>query len=551
MTALPIETRDRTDRSLVERVVAALLPSLADVIFIAILLGVIFGLQGKALGYDGDAAWNLRIGLHILQNGIPRTEFLLSTSYGQPTIYWEWLSQVAYAGAYLLGGLNGAVALDGVLVAITAASLYIILRRHGANVLLSLTLALIGSGLTSITWTARAQLFSLLLTVWWTEWIWTYWRTGNRKQLWVFPLAMALWANLHGGFIGGLILLGLATLVSWLFPRSRGASRPRDLAAALIASAIATLVTPWGFALPVHIVEFFRNPLITRYTQEYQSPDFHSLSALIFLALVLVLVAVWLRSVVADTLRLPPPEPLAVVIAAVWTVMAFGSVRFVPLWALIVLPILGHELAQLGKRFDVYLGLSNALEPDSRMHALAGKAFRKLTAFSVNLERTDAQVGKGIWSAVTVLLLAIFLLNGSTMPGSHSPAFSSQFDSRVFPVAAAQRLHKDGVPAGVGFTTFQWGGYLDFALPEYHPFIDSRSDVYSQQFLQDYATIIALQPGWHTLLAKYHVQWALLPTHEPLAQVLSLTPGWSCAAEDSDNVAVLCTKSSTMPHVSG
>ncbi|HEX8032811.1 MAG TPA: hypothetical protein VF510_03140, partial [Ktedonobacterales bacterium] len=207
-----VQTQARPDVALsrVERIIAACLPSAADVIFLSVLLGVLLGLQGRALGYDGDSGWNIRIGLFVLDHGIPRKEFLLSTTYGQPHVYWEWLSQTFYAIAYRLGGLNGVVLLAALLVALTGTGLFVAMRNRGLPLLLALGLALLGTALTSITWTARSQLFSLLLTLCWSEWIWRYWRDGNPRRLWFFPITMALWANLHGGFLGGLILLGVA-----------------------------------------------------------------------------------------------------------------------------------------------------------------------------------------------------------------------------------------------------------------------------------------------------------------------------------------------------
>src|SRR5258707_12580397 len=51
-----------------ERLVARCLPSLADIIFISIFVGALLGLQGRLLGLDGDAAWNLGIGTQIPQH---------------------------------------------------------------------------------------------------------------------------------------------------------------------------------------------------------------------------------------------------------------------------------------------------------------------------------------------------------------------------------------------------------------------------------------------------------------------------------------------------
>lgn len=562
-----LQTRERAVETLspAERLVARCLPSFGDILFICALLGVVFGLQGRALGPDGDIGWSLRIGLQTLSSGLPRHEFLLSTTAGQPAVNWEWLAQVTYALAYRLAGLNGVVALAGGIVAATGIGLYVAIRRRGVPLLLALALSLAGIGLTSITWTTRAQLFSLPLTLWWSENLWSYWRTGDTRRLWYFLPVMALWANLHGGFIAGLILLATAVAVTWLLPRNRGQTNPRHLTYTLGGTLLATLVTPWGFALPAHILTYMRNPLITRYTQEYQSPDFHSLAGLLFLALVLLLVATWLyaatdpyvpltaneetSSLVAASPDAAPFCPqregpgvrsLSLAHAAVWTVLACVSVRFVPLWALIVLPILADVLATTRQRALNWLAQSRHIGLRHRS-TWPGR----IAAFSDRLETMDRQVGRGIWSALAVLFVLIVLAGGGRIPGSAAPALNTRFDATLFPVQAAQRLHIQGLPPGRGLTTYEWGGYLDFALPEYHVFIDSRSDAYSQKLLQDYATIIGLGPGWRGLLRAYDIRWALVPTGSPLAQVLALSPGWRCTNEDSTGIATLCVLSGT------
>lgn len=569
----PLQKSERAGITLspAERIASFCLPSFGDMLFICVLLGVIFGLQGRALGIDGDVGWSLRIGLQTLAGGLPRHEFLLSTTFGQPVVYWEWLAQVAYALAYRFAGLNGVVALAGGIVALTGAGLYAAIRRRGTPLLLALALALAGIGLTSITWTARAQLFSLPLTLWWSENLWRYWREGENRRLWCFLPAMVLWANLHGGFLGGIILLGTAVAVAWLFPGSRGHANPRHLTYTLGGTLLATLLTPWGFALPAHILAYISNPLIARYTQEYQSPDFHSMAGLLFLALVFALVATWLYSAVhaplSPRLQVPGVRPLALAHIAVWTTLAFVSVRFVPLWALIVLPILADAFPvarQSAASGYLEQGASRQDDSSSRHEREASGSITSLqparlrlrplplstwisgiSAFSRRIEAVDRQVGRGIWSAIAVAFVLVTLAGGGRVPGAATPILDARFDATIFPVLAAQRLHTEGLPSGRGFTTYEWGGYLDLALPGYHVFVDSRSDAYSRTLLHDYATLIGLGPGWHDLLRRYAIRWALLPASSPLAQVLDLTHGWRCASEDDVGIAVLCVLSTS------
>ena len=146
-------------------------------------------------------------------------------------------------------------------------------------------------------------------------------------------------------------------------------------------------------------------------------------------------------------------------------------------------------------------------------------------------------MGRGIWASLALVAVVSLLAAARSAPTS---PVAAQFNAHAFPVAAAQRLRATGLPAGPGYAPYEWGGYLDWALPAYHPFIDSRSDAYGEALLSDYAAINALAPGWRAVFDRYGFRWALVPAGSALAQVLGLSPGWRCAPADGDGVATLC-----------
>ncbi len=521
-----------------ERIVAAVMPSLGDVLFVCALLIGLLGLQGRILGVDGDVGWNIALGSLTLEHGLPRTEPFLSGNLGQPTVHWEWLSQVVYALAFRFGGLNGVVTITSILMATTLLALYWILRKHGASPLTAIGLSLLGTVLVEMAWTARAQVFSLLFMMWWAEWLWRYWHDGKRWRLWLFPAATALWVNFHAGWLGGIALLCVATLLALLTPPSRRVVNPLELAAALVGSLLATLLNPWGAGYWNHLLTFTLNPLIARYTQEYQSPDFHLPALWAYLALVFALVAVWVLAARAGR-RI---EPVALVMCGVWTTLAFLYVRFVPIWPLVCLPYLVDALPErsLAPEYD-----SVASDSDWRLRLAARvrAVWARLADVSERVRDMERLIGRGVWPVAALLFVTLLVANGGTIPGRSAPLLSARWDSRAFPVAAAQRLRREGLPQGRGYNPYEWGGYLDEALPEYHVFIDSRSDVYGKQFLADYVTISDVDPGWDTLLTRYHVQWALVQSNAPLKQALALS-GWRCQAEDDQGVASLCIRAS-------
>lgn len=534
-TDAPPETAAEMTRA--ERVVAWLLPSLGDVVFVCALFVGLLGLQGRILGVDGDVGWNIALGTITLEHGLPRTEPFLSGMLGQPSVQWEWLGQVVYALAYRLGGLNGVVTITSLMMAATLLGLYAVLRRHGASPLPAVALTLLGAALVAMAWTARAQVFSLLFMLWWAEWLWRYWHDGKQWRLWLFPVATALWANIHAGWLGGIVLLGVSCALAWLIPPTRRLARPLDLALALAGSLVATLLNPWGLGYWRHLATFTLNPLIAKYTQEYQSPNFHLPLLLIYLALVFGLVCVWLLAARAGG-RI---EPLALAICGVWTALAFVYVRFVPVWPLVCLPYLVDALPSDESVAPPTLGaVSNA---DWRQRGLRWlrRLWARLAAASHRAAQIERLVGRGVWPSAALAVVTLLVLNGGQAPGSSVRLLHAQWDAHAFPVAAAQRLRVDGLPAGRGYNPYEWGGYLDEALPEYHVFIDSRSDVYSEQFLADYMSITDVAPGWDRLLAHYDVQWALVQSNAPLSQALALS-GWHCQSEDDQGVATLCVR---------
>ncbi|MGZ3715734.1 MAG: hypothetical protein ACXVA4_09965, partial [Ktedonobacterales bacterium] len=351
-----------------------------------------------------------------------------------------------------------------------------------------------------------------------------------------------------------------------------GKANPRHLTFALLGTLAATLITPWGIDLYSHILWFFRNPLIVKDTQEHQSPDFHMLSGQVFMVLTFAIVAAWMYALwMRQPANSPPsptpdstlgdeaqrrrvantPEPLALAQVGVWTALSLISVRYIPLWALLATPVLGDALVAAARVYrasrqpnasnSAPTGTAGRLRIQAmRMAVVLG---RRATLLSQRLEATDRLVGKGVWASLALIFVAATVARGGIIPGTTSTRLlDARYDAHTFPVQAAQELHANGLPSGVGFTTYEWGGYLDYALPEYHVFIDSRSDVYSAEMLGDYASIIGLDPGWQQTMDRYHVRWALIPAGSPLEQMLAISPGWHCAALGNDGVAALCTR---------
>ena len=132
------------------------------------------------------------------------------------------------------------------------------------------------------------------------------------------------------------------------------------------------------------------------------------------------------------------------------------------------------------------------------------------------------------------MLAAIILMATSTLGGIQ------HFSPTFFPVEAVEWL-KENPQDGEMFNPFDWGGYLSLHLwPGKRVFVDSQGDVYGEAFLREYEQIAVMNQGWQTVLQKYHVDWAIVPSDWPLVIALK-NEGWQ--AVYSDRTATILRRS--------
>jgi hypothetical protein len=82
-------------------------------------------------------------------------------------------------------------------------------------------------------------------------------------------------------------------------------------------------------------------------------------------------------------------------------------------------------------------------------------------------------------------------------------------------------------------TTDQWGDYLIYRLhPQYHAFIDGRSDFYAPEIRDDYLSLMGAHWNWERLMDRYEFQAALLPLDWPLASLLKKHADWELIYDD-------------------
>jgi len=483
---------------------AWLFPSLADVLFI-VLLGFILGLRShQLLNSDGDLARHLVVGQQILSTGsIPTVDLFSHTKGGESFVPYEWLSETLFAMTYQRLGLEGVAVLAAGLAALPFLLLARWMVRDGINIFLTLTLVTIGALAASMHWLARPHLFTTLLALLWARILEDYRRTGRQRYLLLLPPMMALWANLHGGFLIGFVVLGIY-LVG--IPLERGVARRKRamfLAAAGTASLAAVGLNPAGYSVLPHVLSYFQYRFLVDTTQEYLSPNFHGLGPQLFLALVLLalvsLAALPKRASITGTLLI-----------SVWTFFSCYSARNIPLFVILTLPTIGLLATQ---------ALGAAPSPLAKLAGCRSMAER--------LAATERRMGRALVPALAVMV-ALLIATGSL----GQTRLTVEFDPKVFPIQALASLDQVGVQ-GRMFNYFPWGGYVLYAgYPKHRVFIDGQTDFYGEELTKDYVKVLSLEPDWEDILARYQIGWVLFPHQSPLSLMLARTPGWRLAYQD-------------------
>ncbi len=502
-----------------------LVPSFADLIFVLLMYILAFSPTGLRLFNDGDTGWHIRTGEQILRTWtVPRVDSFSYTMAGRPWYAWEWLYDALLAAIHSKTGLVGVRVLTAVVIALTFALLYKLLARRTGNALMAALLTVLAAAAAQVHMLARPHIVSWLFTVLFTTVLYGF-QEGRRRQLLWLPLLTLLWANSHGAFVLGPALVAMFSAAeAWQMASARSDEarrrRRRNLHWLLAVGAgcvAATLITPYGYKLHLHVAEYLRNSYIMNHNAEFQSPDFHLLADRFFEVLLLLT----LGTVAIAKRKLSAVDVLLVLTG---THLALYSVRNVPIGAILLPAAVGPAMAALvednGERKNI---------PD-----VVRQAARRLRATSERMTVVQQQL-RGHVAAVAVLTIACAAAwNGGRIAGQQT--ITAGFSEKRFPVKATEKLATLDVHQGV-FAPDMWGGYLIYKLyPSFRVFGDDRHDFYGERFLREFVDTANAKPGWEQTLARNRLDWVLMPPGAALSAVLRQDPAWQVVHADATAV---------------
>lgn len=456
---------------------------------------------------DPDMWWHLRTGEAILRDGIPRHDIFSFTVPDHPWVTHEWLSQVVIWQLYRVVGFSGLIFFFAAVITLT---FWLTFQSSAGRPYIAGFITLLAALAASLVWGVRPQMFNTLFLALFVFIIERYKRqpadapTRHRPErtLLLLPLLTIVWANLHSGYLLGVVLLATYTvgeaLDQWFgtsIAIGRDWKRVRWLGVATVSSLLAALLNANGYQLWIYPFLTLGSDVMQSQIHEWHSPDFHESFTWPFGLLIIVGVISW---------AVAPKRPSWADLLLFLGTMASGlvSLRHIPIFAVVAAPIIARNFQSAAQeiRLPKWLRTEQAPPLSPRISTILNS---------------------------TLLVLFVALL---AVRWTYVTQRTDELVLERYPAAAVDFLQREGLAAQRGFNSYNWGGYLIWR--EIPVFVDGRADVYGDDFLREYFNAFSLSTGWREILDEYDIEYVLVERAGRLAVVMEASNDWREVYQD-------------------
>jgi hypothetical protein len=322
------------------------------------------------------------------------------------------------------------------------------------------------------------------------------------RRRWVVAVApmYAVWANLHGLWVVGLVVIGVYIVLTLVGLTPMSGAKRWTIAMVPLALLGATL-TPEGPSLLLYPLRYVdAGDWGAANITEWQSPNFHEPAHWPLLAFM-----------------------AAAAIFARWRVPWWMSLICFLGIAMTLMSLRNGAIAAIIGAPAIAVGIDSALRdwrPSLRTHSPRIARQRRL------LELLMAAI-------VAVAGIVIF------MPRDPEAAVRTSVE-RELPVQGVALL-MDRIPDGRILASYGWGGYVGANMYDGggRIFVDGRNDMYDDSILEDYDRVRAAEEGWEAIPDRYDVDALLFPPTDAITKGPAEIAGWCEAYRDENEVLFL------------
>ena len=464
-------------------------------------------------GGDPDIFWHIVVGQWMVDHHqVVSQDLFTFTVAGKQWIDPEYTTEII---AYLLFKAGGLTLVSLGFAAVTFAGFVLIWRRVGLElsntVIGAIAIGIAGLGGAEV-WGPRPQMITFAFTCLELLWLDRYLRGKSRAIYWL-PLVMVAWANLHGGFLFGLVPVGVAAFVEavhWIrrVDGDEHRRRVRNLVIIFVACTAAAVLNPRGISLYGYVIQPQFSGVQQSFIAEWQSPNFHVLEERGF-ELMLVLIPI------AFALRRPSLWDVCLTVAVSY--LALSAVRHSALFVAAETPLLIWSFSAGWQRMAPAQRIADWMAPRSK--AMLGGAAAVLVV---------AIVGTGLFVRST--------LSGQTRATAAN-----------FPVGAADWLAAHPTVGTHMFNQYGWGGYLInrfYPEPNRRVFSFGEATLLGNKVMQRVADVELGNPDWQQIFTEYDIDYVIDVPEAPEVLALELDPQWTRVYDDG--LAAVMVKNSAL-----
>ncbi len=470
----------------------------------------VFGITTNFSLNDPDLWWHLKTGQVTLQTrSIPNQDlFSFTTPVQLPKVQREglrahWLGQVIFYLAYMIGGYAGLGVFRGLLIIAPMAAIYLWLVKKGVKPWMALGTSSFGALMLAVELFysfERPQGISFLLALL-AIMLLEQMKKENLTMAVLLALLMVFWANVHAGFIVGVVIILLyifGEAVTWGYHRLReGRLKPNYIFfGGALAAVFASGLNPNGYALSYNYLYGIASRFLMdiKHTVGVRGGGWVANVVLEFRPLTYFysdLFYRWLMFYWVFTGLL-----IILLLAKYWV---RKKIDLTELFTVCFVSFFANYYAR-GLMFSIVI-----------LSFYYGKSILELGDFKRKFFGPNGpRVAPAFFSA---LLIATTLWFGLYVSKSYAwafkPGMTKQWVSPWYPISADKFLKEHDIKPPM-YNFYTWGGFLIWDLyPRYKVFIDGRA--LSDTINRSADAILKSYPGWQQELDAYNINFILVP----------------------------------------
>lgn len=418
-------------------------------LFLGFLILIISLSLNTSADFNQDLGRHLKLGEIIVKTGtMPKINLFSYTYPNFPFINHHWLSEVIFYQIVSFFGLNSLLYLKVFLILLSVA-IVVKLSIKKSGFLITIFSVLIFSPLLLERSDIRPELFAYLLFSALLYIILTY--PKNKKLIYLTPLIMVLWINLHVSFVFGILLIFL--LIIKILSKFKVEPLTFNNALICLLSLLILLINPSGLKGILYPFLIFKNYGYTI----VENQNLFLLNQLTFNPLIKYFFLISPITIISIIILFSMSRFIESLLLTIFFALAVWQIRHFPFFVLTAIPTVSIAFSALFKILKDKLSISK--EKNSRFYLAI---FLLITLFFMNL------------FFITNSYFRIFDINKQ---------FGLSFNEDA--KNAVEFLEENNLPKNI-FNNFDIGGYLIYKLyPRYTFFVDNRPEAYPADFLQN------------------------------------------------------------------